>query len=338
MQALEIVAEEGVAAGTRRITALTGAKAESIWRKRTQRLAEMAQKLGVVLGRCPGGSEAAGAVRSRPEKGRSPAAANRPKSRRRSHNQRAAKPLERAASQSRSARRGSRCSTSPRSTRRRASPAMLAEIDDLKRQLASRAAAGGLSADALLAKAEKVNGTTVVVAEAPSANANLMRQLIDQIRKKASPSAVFLATTEGENKVVLVAGVSRDLVEQGRQRRQLGPRRRARRRRRRRRQTRPGSSRRQAPRKTARSTGQGQGSGPGDAGDVSDERSSMTPDAAKQLLMKARTADERLAAVRAAMAAGVPLSEIESLLDWLDNVQGGQATDDNHKPPGGNKR
>jgi alanyl-tRNA synthetase len=42
-----------------------------------------------------------------------------------------------------------------------------------------------------------------------------MRQLIDQIRKKASPSAVFLATTEGENKVVLVAGVSRDLVEKG---------------------------------------------------------------------------------------------------------------------------
>src|SRR5207302_9318121 len=49
----------------------------------------------------------------------------------------------------------------------------------------------------------------------PSANANLMRQLIDQIRKKASPSAVFLATTEGADKVILVAGVSRDLVEKG---------------------------------------------------------------------------------------------------------------------------
>jgi alanyl-tRNA synthetase len=42
-----------------------------------------------------------------------------------------------------------------------------------------------------------------------------MRQLIDQIRKKTSPSAVFLATTEGADKVVLVAGVSRDLVEKG---------------------------------------------------------------------------------------------------------------------------
>ena len=92
---------------------------------------------------------------------------------------------------------------------------MLAEVEDVKRQLASRAAAAHLSADACLRKAENVNGTTVIVAEAPSANANLMRQLIDQIRKKASPSAVFLATTEGENKVVLVAGVSRELVEQG---------------------------------------------------------------------------------------------------------------------------
>src|SRR5207237_7927717 len=83
------------------------------------------------------------------------------------------------------------------------------------RQIVNRAAAGDLSADALLSKAENVKGTTVVVAEAPSANANLMRQLIDQIRKKTSPSAIFLATTEGTSKVVLVAGVSRDLVERG---------------------------------------------------------------------------------------------------------------------------
>src|SRR5205085_9037546 len=93
--------------------------------------------------------------------------------------------------------------------------AMIAEIDELKRQLASRAAVGILSADALLSNAENVKGTTVVVAEAPGANANLLRQLIDQIRKKASPSAVFLATTEGDNKVVLVAGISRDLVQRG---------------------------------------------------------------------------------------------------------------------------
>ena len=55
----------------------------------------------------------------------------------------------------------------------------------------------------------------ICTAEAPSANANLLRQLIDQIRKKAAPSAIFLATVESEGKVVLVAGVSRELVEKG---------------------------------------------------------------------------------------------------------------------------
>jgi alanyl-tRNA synthetase len=93
--------------------------------------------------------------------------------------------------------------------------AMLAEAEELKRQLANRSAAGALSADSLLQAAEKIGGATVVVAEAPSANANLMRQLIDQIRKKTDSSAVFLATTEGADKVVLVAGVSRDLVAKG---------------------------------------------------------------------------------------------------------------------------
>jgi alanyl-tRNA synthetase len=92
---------------------------------------------------------------------------------------------------------------------------MLAEVEDLRKQLANRAASGALSADALLAQAEQIAGTTVVVAEAPGANANLMRQLIDQIRKKTAPTAIFLATAEGADKVVLVAGVSRELVEKG---------------------------------------------------------------------------------------------------------------------------
>ena len=43
----------------------------------------------------------------------------------------------------------------------------------------------------------------------------MLRQLIDQIRQKVSPSIIFLATAEGEGKVVLVAGVSKDLVAKG---------------------------------------------------------------------------------------------------------------------------
>ena len=42
-----------------------------------------------------------------------------------------------------------------------------------------------------------------------------MRQLIDQIRQKSGSSAVLLASTESDTKVTLVAGVSKDLQENG---------------------------------------------------------------------------------------------------------------------------
>jgi alanyl-tRNA synthetase len=41
-----------------------------------------------------------------------------------------------------------------------------------------------------------------------------MRQLIDQVRRKASPAAVLLGSS-GEGKVTLVAGVSRELESRG---------------------------------------------------------------------------------------------------------------------------
>jgi len=82
-------------------------------------------------------------------------------------------------------------------------------------QLEQLAESGDLSADALLEKAETIGETNMIVAETPGANPNLMRQLIDQIRKKGGSNAIFLATAAGDSKVVLVAGVSRDLVERG---------------------------------------------------------------------------------------------------------------------------
>lgn len=211
--ALEIVAEEGVAAGTRRITALTGAKAQEHLAKTTSALAKLAHTLRVGLAEVPAATrhltqyvrdlkKAVSSGGKPPEE--SPLHAKTPSD----------QPLDAAEIKSALRDTARLLNVAPFDAPQRLA-AMLAEIDDLKRQLTSRAAAGNLSADALLASAENVKGATVVVAEAPSANANLMRQLIDQIRKKTSPSAVFLATTEGDCKVVLVAGVSRDLVEQG---------------------------------------------------------------------------------------------------------------------------
>jgi alanyl-tRNA synthetase len=211
--ALEIVAEEGVAAGTRRITALTGAKAQEHISKTQSALSDTALILGVQLGEVPAAikrlaqyvrdlKKAISSGGKPPEE--PPPVSSGPGDR--TLDSRQIKAALRDAARL--------LNVAPFDTPARAK-FLLAEADDLKRQLANRAAAGTLTADGLLAQASNIQGTTVVVAEAPNANANLMRQLIDQIRKKTSPSAVFLATTEGDNKVVLVAGVSRDLVEKG---------------------------------------------------------------------------------------------------------------------------
>jgi len=211
--ALEIIAEEGVAAGTRRITALTGAKAQEHISQTQAALSELALKLGVGLTDVPAAAKRlAQHVRDLKKAlaggGKTPAepppVVKLPTDQRPDATQ--IKSLLRDAARA--------LNVAPFDAPSRVI-AMLAEVEELKRQLANRAASGALSADTLLASAEQVGGATVIVAEAPSANANLMRQLIDQIRKKTSASAVFLAATEGSDKVVLVAGVSRDLVEKG---------------------------------------------------------------------------------------------------------------------------
>jgi alanyl-tRNA synthetase len=89
------------------------------------------------------------------------------------------------------------------------------EVATLAGEAQQLADAGDISADSLLDKAETIAGATVVVSDLAGGNSNLMRQLIDQIRKKAAPCAVLLAAAQGTDKVTLVAGVSRDLVDRG---------------------------------------------------------------------------------------------------------------------------
>ncbi|MCA9238086.1 MAG: hypothetical protein KDA44_21580, partial [Planctomycetales bacterium] len=93
--------------------------------------------------------------------------------------------------------------------------ALAAEVGQLEQQLAERAAAGPLTGDALIEKGEKIADVTVICTELPGVDPNLMRQLIDQVRQKASPAAVLLATRQGDDKVTLVAGISKDLQQRG---------------------------------------------------------------------------------------------------------------------------
>ncbi len=92
--------------------------------------------------------------------------------------------------------------------------ALVKEIRDLKKQIVAGSRSAELSPDKLLAEATQIGDVKVVVAEAPGADAQAMRQLIDQLRKKSSPIAVLLGSRE-EEKVTLIVDISRDLEERG---------------------------------------------------------------------------------------------------------------------------
>jgi alanyl-tRNA synthetase len=92
--------------------------------------------------------------------------------------------------------------------------ALAKEVRELKKQLAAGARQGAVSTEQLLEAATDLAGVKVVVAEVPGANSGVLREHIDQLRRKASPIAVLLASTE-EGKVTLIAGISRELQQQG---------------------------------------------------------------------------------------------------------------------------
>lgn len=92
---------------------------------------------------------------------------------------------------------------------------MLTEAQTLCDQLEKVSDAGKVDPDELISSAELVGDMRIIAKELPGANRGLMVQLIDQVRKKANPVAILFATSPGEGEVILTAGLSRDLVDQG---------------------------------------------------------------------------------------------------------------------------
>jgi alanyl-tRNA synthetase len=90
------------------------------------------------------------------------------------------------------------------------------EVRQLRKQLATTGPKGeGVSVERLIEQAADLGGVKVVIAEV-SGGPNDLRQLIDQIRRKAAPVAVMLGNRQDEeSKVMLIAGLSRDLVDRG---------------------------------------------------------------------------------------------------------------------------
>ena len=89
------------------------------------------------------------------------------------------------------------------------------EIEKLNSQISELESSGGVSVDDLIENSVDQDGVKIITAEIPGGNPNLLRSTIDQIRKKTSPVAVLLAAATGESKVLLVAGISQELVDSG---------------------------------------------------------------------------------------------------------------------------
>jgi len=211
--AFEIISEEGVAAGIRRVVALTGEKARQHDEQTRAALQQSADVLNVAPSSVPNAVRGlTDKVRdlkkqlssgSKPGDSAAPSAPSPP----------SPQPLD-SVQQRMLLRDAARMlNVAPFDVPARIA-ALRADVKDLQAQIETLASAGDLSPKALLEQAEQIAGTRVIVAEAPGANANLMRQLIDQIRQQGDSTAIFLASTSPE-KVVLVAGLSRDLVKRG---------------------------------------------------------------------------------------------------------------------------
>jgi len=209
----EILTEEGVSAGTRRVVALTGSKAQQHIEQTRSSLQQAADQLGVdLLGVPPAARTLAQQVRDLKKQLASGSKSSGSSS-----------PTEKSVQ--RASPTYPEIKAALRETARILNvalfdvPARVAALSDecsaLRQQISTQASSGDLSADSLFEKSEQIGDTRVVVAETPGANSNLMRQLIDQLRKKTASTAILLAASSGDDKVTLVAGISRDLVERG---------------------------------------------------------------------------------------------------------------------------
>jgi alanyl-tRNA synthetase len=208
VQQFEILSEEGVSAGTRRIVALTGKKAADHVKQIETAANEAAELLDVLPTRI---AAAASGLQNHAKELRKQLLSGT-----------VAKPLVKDEwvglegkppykfIKNALLEAGRQLSVAPLAVPKRIE-ALKTEIANLEKQIEERAAAGPLSGDTLLESAEKVGDVTVIVVEVPAAEGNLMRQLIDQVRGKSASSAVLLASRQGDDKVTLVAGISKDL-------------------------------------------------------------------------------------------------------------------------------
>ena len=204
----EVISEESVSAGTRRIVAFTGEKARKHRESAEMILSRIAQQLSIDLDQIPAAVEMLARhvrdIKKRIEK-------HAP--------QQAEFSLEGLARMKRSLPQLLHATANVLNVAigdvRDRFEGLLAERGVLEKQLAEAASSETVSADTLWAMREELAEVHLIVAEIPGGNAGRMRSLIDQIRRDNSNVAVLLASRMPGDKVLLVAGISDQLVGRG---------------------------------------------------------------------------------------------------------------------------
>jgi alanyl-tRNA synthetase len=210
----EIVSEESVSTGTRRVVALTGDRALEQAKQTRITLDETAKLLGVAPLEVPNALRAQAKLlrdlRKQLSSGSDAGAADEAKPK--SASGRGEATYEQCRGALREAARMLNVAALDVPER---TSALLSEVSQLQARVAELARSGLLSAEALIERGVMVGDVRLVVCETPGANPNLMRQWIDQIRRKSEQAAIFFAAAQGDDRVLLVAGLSRSLVERG---------------------------------------------------------------------------------------------------------------------------
>ncbi|RSK47263.1 alanine--tRNA ligase [Bacillus canaveralius] len=92
---------------------------------------------------------------------------------------------------------------------------LLAEIKQLQRENESLAGKlGNIEAGSLVSKAREANGITYLAAKVQAADMNNLRNMADDLKNKLGSAVIVLGSVH-EDKVNIIAGVTKDLIEKG---------------------------------------------------------------------------------------------------------------------------
>lgn len=210
LQAFEILADDSVSAGTRRITALTGQLAVGHRKLLAKTRQQLAETLGVSPGAIVAGIESLRDHIKQLKKVFELGQGEAPVWHKPAEGKLGEKTSDKQALQD-----VMRLLNSPLEACVDRAQALLRESEVLASQIAAFRQTEQWTAESLVSAAVIVGAVQVIVVETVGCNANRMRLLIDQIRKLNQSSAILLIAAEGPDKVTLVAGVTRDLVEKG---------------------------------------------------------------------------------------------------------------------------